>query len=60
MQNARTLDERLRKIIKEVSSNTGQEIKQDLIEELARVVNEYRTKEISGFLESFNRAIKKI
>lgn len=60
MQNARTLDERLRKIIKEVSSNTGQEIKRDLIEELTRVVNEYRTKEISSFLESFKQAIKKI
>jgi len=60
MQNARTLDDRLRKIIREVSDSTGQEIKRDLIEELARVVNEHRTKEMHSFLESFNRALKKI
>jgi hypothetical protein len=60
MQNARALDERLRKIIREVSDSTGQEIKRDLIEELASVINENRTKELNSFLESFNRALKKI
>jgi len=60
MQNARALDERLRKIIREVSDSTGQEIKQNLIEELASVVNESRSKDIYNFLESFNRALKKI
>ncbi len=60
MQNARALDERLRKIIREVSDSTGQEIKRDLIKELASVVNENQTKEIYSFLESFNRALKKL
>jgi len=60
MQNARALDERLRKIIREVSDSTGQEIKRDLIAELASVVNESRAKDIYSFLESFNRALKKI
>ncbi|TYO94682.1 hypothetical protein [Desulfallas thermosapovorans] len=60
MQNARALDERLRKIIKEISDSTGQEIKRDLIEELARMVNEHRAREIYNFLETFNRALKKI
>jgi hypothetical protein len=60
MQNARALDERLRKIIREVSDSTGQEIKRDLIAELANVINENRTKEIHNFLASFNQALKKI
>lgn len=60
MQNARALDERLRKIIREVSDSTGQEIKRDLIDELAGVLNEHRAKEIYNFLESLNRALKKI
>ncbi len=60
MQNARALDERLRKIIREISDSTGQEIKRDLIKELTNIFNENRTKEINVFLESFNRALKKI
>ncbi|AGL02690.1 hypothetical protein [Desulfoscipio gibsoniae] len=60
MQNARALDERLRKIIKAISDSTGQEIKRDLIEDLACLINEQRTKEIHGLLQSFNRAIKRI
>ncbi|KAF1084472.1 hypothetical protein SPSYN_02250 [Sporotomaculum syntrophicum] len=60
MQNARALDERLRKIIREISDSTGQEIKRDLIKELASVLTENRTKELNSFLESFNRALKKI
>ena len=60
MQNAKALDERLRKIIKEVSNSTGQEIKRDLIEELAGVLNENRTKELNNFLAAFKRALQKI
>jgi hypothetical protein len=60
MQNARALDERLRKIIREVSGSTGREIKRDLIEELARVIYENRMQQTRDFLESFKQALKKI
>lgn len=60
MQNARALDERLRKIIREVSDSTGQEIKRNLIEELARVIYENRMQQTRDFLESFKQALKKI
>lgn len=60
MQNARALDERLRKIIREVSDSTGQEIKRDLIIELVRALNDNHTKEIKFFLESFKRALIKL
>ncbi|SFR08377.1 hypothetical protein SAMN05660706_11672 [Desulfoscipio geothermicus DSM 3669] len=60
MQNARALDERLRKIIREVSDSTGQEIKRDLTEELARVIHENRMRQTRDFLESFKQALKKI
>lgn len=38
MENARLLDERLRKIISEVSGHTGGEIKRNLLRELETVV----------------------
>lgn len=60
MQNARALDERLRKIIREVSGSTGREIKRDLTEELARVIYENRMQQTRDFLESFKQALKKI
>ncbi|MBF7082198.1 hypothetical protein IT084_04310 [Desulfallas sp. Bu1-1] len=60
MENARALDDRLRKIIREVSDSTGQEIKRDLVQELARLVNENHTREIYDLLNSLNRALKKI
>lgn len=60
MENARALDDRLRKIIREVSDSTGREIKRDLIQELARVVSENQAREIYDLLTTLNRALKKI
>ncbi|MFZ5652638.1 MAG: hypothetical protein ACOY4I_17530 [Bacillota bacterium] len=39
MENARVLDERLRRIIREVSARTGGEIKLQLVEEFTRSVD---------------------
>lgn len=39
MENARQLDDRLRSIIREVSSRTGGEIKLQLVEEFTRSVD---------------------
>jgi len=60
MENARALDEKLRRIIKEISDSTGSEIKRNLIHELAVVVDEKQSTELRRFLESFNKALKRI
>lgn len=39
MENARQLDERLRRIIREVSTRTGGEIKMQMVEEFTRAVD---------------------
>ncbi len=39
MDNARQLDERLRRIIREVSTRTGGEIKLQMVEDIARAVD---------------------
>lgn len=60
MENARALDEKLRRIIKEISDSTGSKIKRGLIHELAVVVDNKQSAELRRFLESFNKALKKI
>ncbi len=60
MENARALDDRLKKIIKEVSDSTGTQIKRDLLRELGVEMDAQKSRDIRGFLESFNRALKKI
>jgi len=60
MENARALDDRLKKIIKEVSNSTGTEIKRDLLQELAAAMDDKQNRDMRRFLESFNRALKKI
>ena len=60
MENARALDEKLRRIIKEVSDNTGSEIKRDLLHELVSAMDESQSRELRRFLHSFNQALKKI
>ncbi len=60
MENARALDERLRKIIAEISDNTGREIKRNLLEELARVMEENQSREMRQFLVSLQRALKRL
>ncbi|MCG8403206.1 MAG: hypothetical protein MJA84_16675 [Firmicutes bacterium] len=60
MENARALDEKLRRIIKEVSDDTGSEIKRDLLHELVSAMDESQSRELRKFLHSFNQALKKI
>ena len=60
MENARALDEKLRRIIKEVSDDTGSEIKRDLLHELISAMDESQSRELRKFLHSFNQALKKI
>lgn len=60
MENARALDEKLRRIIKEISDSTGSEIKRDLMRELANYLDANQNREMRRFLESFNQALKKI
>jgi len=60
MENARALDDKLRRIIKEVSNSTGTEIKRDLLQELASAIDAKQSRDMRRFLESFNRALKKI
>ncbi|WP_027366228.1 hypothetical protein [Desulfotruncus alcoholivorax] len=60
MENARALDDRLRKIIKEVSDSTGREMKQHLVEDLVQKVEQNNLNELKQFLMTLNRALKKI
>lgn len=60
MENARMLDHRLRKIIREVSDSTGSEIRQDLVQELVQAVHQNQIKELQHLLYSLNRALKNI
>lgn len=60
MENARALDDRLRKIIREVSDSTGREMKQRLVEDVVQKVEENNSTELKQFLMTLNRALKKI
>lgn len=60
MENARELDEKLRRIIREISRDTGSEIKRDLMRELAAHLENSQNREMHRMLETFNRALKKI
>lgn len=64
MENARLLDERLRKIIGEVSGRTGGEIKKNLLNDFENRVHtaldEHSHRETTRFLAMLKRAIEKI
>lgn len=60
MENARLLEERLKKIIREVSADTGAEIKRNLISELEKGMGEIVQQEIVGILKLIRRALKEI
>lgn len=64
MENARNLDERLRRIIKEISRNTGGEIKTDLLKEFeARWLHqsqEQNRESMVQTLKSLKQAIDKL
>lgn len=64
MENARNLDERLRRIIKEISRNTGGEIKAELLKELEATwlqqSREQNRENVMQTLQSFKKALDKL
>ncbi|SHJ34102.1 hypothetical protein [Desulfofundulus thermosubterraneus] len=64
MENARILEERLKRIIREVSNQTGNEIKQNLLsdleKEVATIVRQNSHQEITRFLTLLKGAIHQI
>ncbi len=61
MENARLLDERLRRIIWEISEKTGGEIKKNLISEIkdcfSTIIEEQHRKDITDFLKLLKAAV---
>ncbi len=64
MEHARILEERLRRIIGEVSGHTGNEIKRNLIGDfetnLRAILKEHSEKETARFLALLKKAFEKI
>ncbi|RKO67638.1 hypothetical protein [Desulfofundulus salinus] len=64
MENARVLEERLKRIIREVSNHTGNEIKQDLLvdleKEVTAIVRQNSQQEVTRFLTLLKGAIHQI
>ncbi|HPU35161.1 MAG TPA: hypothetical protein PL078_02735 [Bacillota bacterium] len=64
MDNARLLDERLRRIIREISGRTGGEIRKDLLQDFGEHVRfaleEHTRRETSRLLLNLKRAIDNI
>ncbi|MGB9803516.1 hypothetical protein [Desulfofundulus sp.] len=64
MENARVLEERLKRIIREVSNQTGSEIKQNLLveleEEVTNIIRQNSQQEITRFLTLLKGAIHQI
>jgi len=60
MENARVLEDRLRKIIREVSDSTGQEIKRDLMDNFTQAVDQNNSRELLNFLVTLNKALQEI
>lgn len=60
MENARLLDERLKKIIREVSLETGKEIQRDLLAQFEKEVEYIVRCEIAGVLKAIRHALNDI
>lgn len=60
MENARLIDERLRKIIREVSAGTGTEIKRNLLAEFEKEVGRVVRQEMVTMLKLIRRALNEI
>jgi len=64
VENARILDERLRKIIREVSGRTGREIKNNLLGDLGErfqtAIEEHSRQETVRMLKLLKKAIEKM
>ena len=61
MDNARILDERLKKIVRDISEKTGDNIKLDLVQELedrfSTIIVEHSEKNINDLLLSFKKIL---
>ncbi|WP_027717039.1 hypothetical protein [Desulfovirgula thermocuniculi] len=64
MENARILEERLKNIIREISSQTGQEIKRhllaDLEREVAQLLKHNSRQELARFLHLVKGAVEQL
>ncbi|SHF38481.1 hypothetical protein SAMN02745218_02114 [Desulfofundulus australicus DSM 11792] len=64
MENARILEERLKRIIREISSQTGNEIRQNLLQELEKevtdIIHRHSEEEVNRFLNLLKKAINQI
>ncbi|MBE3588127.1 MAG: hypothetical protein IMW93_06160 [Thermoanaerobacteraceae bacterium] len=64
MENARLLEERLKRIIREISADTGREIKKDLLgqleQEVKSIIHQHSRQELNRFLNLVKRAADQI
>lgn len=64
MENARLLDERLRRIIREVSIRTGSEIKVQMVEEFSRSVDrlndQHHRRQAVKFMSMIKRSLDEL
>lgn len=60
MENARALNERLRNIIREVSNQTGGEIKRDLVSEFNDLLTKHSEMQTRKLLLALHNAVKKM
>ncbi|GEM_PF-612428 len=64
MENARLLDERLRRIIREVSTRTGSEIKVQMVEEFTRsvdhITDQHHRRQSIKFMSMIKRSLDEL
>ncbi|ACV62589.1 hypothetical protein Dtox_1732 [Desulfofarcimen acetoxidans DSM 771] len=64
MENARILDERLKKIVRDISSKTGHNIKLDLIQDLEerlnKMLNQQSEKKLNQLLIAFKKNLDEL
>ena len=60
MENARLIDEKLRKIIREVSAGTGTEMKRDLLAAFEKEVSQAVRQEMVTMLKLIRHALNEI
>jgi hypothetical protein len=64
MENARILDERLKKIVRDISSKTGHNIKLDLIQDLEerlnKMLNQQSEKKLNQMLIAFKKNLDEL
>ncbi len=60
MENARLVEEKLKRIIREVSAGTGTEMKRDLVAELEKGIGQIVQQEMVTMLKLIRRALNEI